>query len=1144
MSSSMSVRRAVLSVIVGSMWVWGGLQAAGQTAPHAGMMRYPDIGSTHIVFVYAADLWIVPREGGIASRLASPVGEERFPKFSPDGKTIAFEGFYDGNRDLYTVAVEGGVPFRVTHHPSDERLCNWSPDGKSLIFATNGHAGLKRQVQLFKVAATGGLPEKLPVPYGTNADISSDGQWLAYTPHSIDLRTWKRYRGGMQTDIWLFHLNDHTSRRITDWEGTDSLPMWNGGTVYYLSDQGPEHKLNLWSFDVAGGKAAQATTFREFDVKWPSIGPGSGGKGEIVFQNGPQLMVLDLSSGQSKAVSVTIPGDRPTLRPRIANAAKFLNGAGVSPTGQRAVFEARGDIWTAPAQKGTARNLTRTAGVAERDPAWSPDGQWIAYFADATGEYELYIAQSDGQGETRQLTRDGKAFRYSPAWSPDSKHIAFTDKAGGIFLHTLAANVTRQIDTEPFAQQPRLRWAGDSDWIVYSKAMSTTASAIWVYQVSTSQATQVTSGVFSETTPVFDRKGEYLYFASARNYSEPMYEDTGNSFIYGDVEQLMVVPLRKDLAAPFAPKSDEELWGDKKKEADKKDKEKAGDKDEKAKDAKDGESKKADGDAASNGTSGDQEDDKDGAQSEPPKPVKIDLDGLERRAVILPIPRGRFANLEVNDEGNLIYARQAARGVGTKPSICIFVTDQEKNEKREEKVVLAEAANFAITADGKKLLINKDDDYAIVEAKAEQKLEKKVPLEGMSTTVQPRDEWAQMFREAWRLQRDFFYDPHMHGVDWEAVRKQYEAMLADCVSREDVSFVIAEMIAELNVGHAYYFGGDVVTATPVSVGMPGCDFELKDGAYRIAAIPEGGPWDADARGPLSQPGVNVKVGDYLLAVNGVPMDTGKDPWAAFANLADRVVTLTVSDKPQRDATAREVTVKLPGNDDAARYRGWIEAKRQYVFEKSGGKIGYIYVPNTGIDGQDNLFRQFYGQVERAALIIDERWNGGGQIPTRFIELLNRPVTNYWARRDGRDWTWPPDSHQGPKCMLINGLAGSGGDMFPWLFKFNRLGKLIGMRTWGGLVGISGNPGLIDGAQVTAPTFAFYETDGTWGVEGHGVDPDMEVIDDPAKMWDGGDPQLDAAIAHLQSEIQQRGYKPPQRPAYPNRRGMGIREQDK
>jgi len=496
----------------------------------------------------------------------------------------------------------------------------------------------------------------------------------------------------------------------------------------------------------------------------------------------------------------------------------------------------------------------------------------------------------------------------------------------------------------------------------------------------------------------------------------------------------------------------------------------------------------------------------------------------------------------VAHDGKIIYVRGAPRGSDAKPSIRIF---DPNDEKEEEKTVVEGAGRFVISGDGKKLLVFKEETMAIVDAAADQKMEKPISTEGMSAQVEPRSEWRQVFQEAWRLQRDYFYDPNMHGMDWTAVREQYSGMLDDCASREDVGYVIAEMISELNVGHAYYRHGTAAEQAPsVSVGMLGADYELNGGAYRIVRIHEGAPWDLDARGPLSQPGVDVKVGDYLLAVNGVPLDPRKDPWAGFQGLAEKTITITVSDRPVMDEKVRQIVVKTLASEADLRYRGWIERNRQYVAEKTGGKVGYIYVPNTGVDGQNNLFRQFYGQMDRAALIIDERWNGGGQIPTRFIELLNRPVTNYWAVRDGHDWTWPPDSHQGPKCMLINGLAGSGGDMFPWLFRQSRLGRLIGLRTWGGLVGISGNPELIDGGEVTVPTFAFYEKDGTWGVEGHGVDPDLRVVDDPALMLAGGDPQLDAAIRLMQDEIERNPYKAARRPAYPIRTGMGIREEDK
>lgn len=1113
--------------------------------PHGGMLRFPDISATHIVFSYGNDLWVAPRAGGMAAPLASPPGPEVFPKFSPDGKTIAFVGNYEGNRDLYTIPVEGGISRRVTHHPTTETLADWTPDGSALLYSAGGFSGQTRARTLLTTPVGGGLPTLLPVPYGVSAAISGDGVWLAYTPHSIDNRTWKRYRGGMQTDIWLFNLKDKTSRRMTDWEGTDSLPMWHAANVYYMSDNGAEHRNNVWSYNPATAKHEQLTKFTEWDIKWPSIGPGERGQGEIIFQYGADLLILDLATKQTRPVDIRIPGDRPSLRPQQVNAADTISDWSASATGKRGLIEARGDIWTLPVKEGAARNLTRTPGIAERSPVWSPDGQWIAYFSDRTGEYELYTRQSDGVGPERQLTQGNAKFLFNPVWAPDSKRIAFQDCTGAIFLHTLDGGETKLVDRTPWADNPSMSWAPDSRWLTFAKTEELGTTSIWIYELEKGALHQVTAGMFNDSQPTFDRKGDYLYFASAREFNDPVYEDLGTTFVYTFMERLYAIPLRKDMSSPLAPKSDEEKWGEEKEKEEKEKKEK--DKDKKNGDKPDAEKgDKEDKAADDKPEASSQPDDATGEEksSEAKKiePIKIDLDGMERRAILLPVGRGRFGNIEVNDKGALIYARIAAPHSGAQHSIKIF--DLAADEK-EEKQVASDVVAFGCSADGKKLMIQKGDSWAMVDAAADQKLDKLMPKAGLPVSAAPREEWQQMFTESWRILRDFFYDPGMHGVDWKKMREHYGAMLPDCVTRGDLSYVIREMISELNVGHAYYqtgFEGDPEPST--SIGLLACDFELADGAYRIRKIYEGGPWDIDARGPLSQPGVDVKEGDYLLAVNDAALDMSRDPWAAFIGLADRVAKLTVSDKPTLDDSARSVTLKLLADDSYIRFRAWIEQNRRYVSEKSGGRIGYVYVPDTGVNGQNNLFRQYYSQLGKAAMIIDERWNGGGQIPTRFIELMNRPRTNYWARRDGRDWPWPPDSHQGPKCMLINGLSGSGGDAFPAYFKQSGLGKLIGTRTWGGLVGLSGNPGLIDGAGVTAPTFAYYENDGTWGIEGHGVDPDVEVIDDPAKMQGGADPQLDFAIQHMLEEIERDGYKPPQRPAYPNRSGMGIKPEDK
>ncbi len=1098
------------------------IAAAGPVAasvePHAGMLRYPDVSASHIAFLYANDLWLVPREGGVASPLASPPGPEAYPRFSPSGDTIAFMGNYDGNIDLYTVPAAGGLPSRVTHHPGTEVLTGWAGDDE-LIFYARGREVYPRALELFTVPAAGGLPEKMPVPYGAVGAISADGRWLAYTPYTRDRRTWKRYRGGMATDIWLFDLEEMSSKKITDWEGTDTLPMWQGEKVYYLSDAGPHHKLNLWVYDTSNGERRQVTDFSDYDVKWPSNGPGPSGAGEIVFQHGAALKLLDLATEETRQIEVTIPGDRPRLREQAVQVADLVGAPDLSATGKRAVVEARGDIWTIPAENGSPRNLTRSSDSAEHSPSWSPDGQWVAYISDATGNYELYVTQSDGLGESRKLTDAGKRYLYRLTWSPDSKRIAFWDQASVLWIYRMEGGEPTEVYQDPAAGQASLSWSSDSNWLAFATGDSWRSPAkIRLYDTGKGQLHTVTSGMFNDTWPTFDREGRFLYFASQREFSSPIYEDLGTTWVYSHLDRLYAIPLQAKEPSPLAPESDEEEWEDDEgtKEGDDK-----GKKDEKKK-----KGKKDDSD--------DGEEDKE----DEPEPVRIDLEGFERRAVPLPVERGNFISLAVNDKGQLLYGRTPASELLGEDVIQLLDLD---DDDEPEKKVLGGESRFVLSADGKKLL-TLGDKLAIVDAKADQKM-KPLSTEGMTAVVDPRAEWRQMFHEAWRLQRDFFYDPQMHGVDWEAVRERYEPMLEDCASRDDVTFVIQEMIAELNVGHAYYFPRSRDESPQVSVGLLGADFELANGAYRIKKILEGAAWDADARGPLSQPGVEAGAGDYLLAVNGVPLDVSKDPWAAFQGMAGRTVSLTVSDQPLVDDSARQVVVELLGNERGLRYRAWIEANRAYVDEQTDGRVGYIYVPNTGINGQNDLMRQFYGQIHKEALIIDERWNGGGQIPTRFIELLNRPVANYWAVRDGEDWVWPPDAHHGPKCMLINGLAGSGGDYFPFWFREAGLGKLIGTRTWGGLVGITGIPRLIDGTRVTSPAFAFYEKDGTWGIEGHGVDPDIEVVDDPAEMVGGKDPQLDAAIAHMLEEIEANPYQPPTRPAYPDRSGMGLAPED-
>jgi len=1219
---------AVLTFVVSMLPGPIGARPDEEIRPDAALLQYPDVGRDKIVFLFANDLWLVDRKGGQAAPLASPPGLERFPKFSPDGKAIAFSGNYDGNPDLYTIPVTGGVPVRVTHHPSRETLCGWMPCGR-LLYYTSGQSGFEQMPKLYQVDSTGGMPEDLPVPYGAAGAISPDGKWLAYTPHTRDSRTWKRYRGGMATDIWLFNLETKESKKITDWEGTDTLPMWNGNDrLFYMSDRGEAHKLNIWFYDLSSGTHHQSTFFKVYDVKWPSICPDSEGSGAIVLQNGSALYLMDLSSFALSEVKVTIPGARPTVKPKSVDAAKLIQDWNISSTGKRALVQARGDIWTLPAEHGSPRNLTRTSGTAERSPSWSPDGRWIAYFSDATGEYELYITQSDGKGETRMLTADSKTFYTNPVWSPDSKKIAFSDKAARIHLLFIDSGERRIIDKDPWGYWWRvLSWSHDSRWLAFIRTgEENQTSSVILYDVEKGESHQVTGGMFSDRSPVFDRKGDYLYFVSSRSFT-PTSSDIDDAFIYEKSQILLAVPLLEEIDSTWLAESDEETWKEDEKkeeeteeETEEESEEKGGEDAAKAPAPADDisgtwegvaqtpegdlpftmnlqmksdksvsgsfqsllysgdiigsydeasktlsitltldqgpvviiEMKVSDSTMSGVGTAdGDTvpvtasriSDSSDEAAEEGKKKdkkekarekVEIDIDGFEQRAILLPVTKGSFGSLAVNDKNQLIYARRGDGG-----GIKLF---DMKDKKKQEKSVSSSGGSFAISADGKKLLVISGSSASIQKA-APGGTAKRVPSSGMTAVIEPLEEWRQIFVEVWRLQRDYFYLENLHNVDWDAIRLRYGKMLDACTTRSDVSYVIREMISELNVGHAYYYGGDVEEQPRVNVGLLGVDWELLSGAYRFAAIFEGAAWDVDARAPLSESGLDVKVGDYLLAVNGIPVDTAKDPWAAFIGLSGKTITLTVSEKPVLDDAARTVVVKPIGSEGNLRYRAWIERNRAYVEKKTDGQVGYIYVPDTGWSGRNDFFRQYYGQTHKKALIIDERWNKGGYDPAIFIQKMNRPITNFWARRDGKDMSSAEGWHQGPKCMLINGLAGSGGDNFPWLFRKAKLGKLIGMRTWGGLVGLSGNPGLIDGGYVSVPTFGFYETDGTWGVEGHGVDPDIEVIDDPALMVDGGDPQLDAAIALMLEEIKTFPYITPKRPPSPDRRGMGLPEND-
>lgn len=1104
-------------VLAGAMFSLAGA-AATQAAIDARMLRYPDVSETQIAFAYAGDIWVAPKDGGNAVRLSSPNGEESFPKFSPDGHTIAFSANYDGNLDIYTLPVGGGVPQRVTYHGGSDRMVGWYPDGKSILFASDRASERNRYNKLFKVDATGGLPEQLPLPYGEFGAISPDGQRLAYTPISVDFRTWKRYRGGMNPDIWLFDLTTKAAKRLTEDAANDSIPMWHDQTLYFLSDRDAHQRNNIWALDTRTGKTRQITFFTDFDVEFPSIGPK-----DIVFTKGDQLWLLDLASAKAHPVDITVVTDEATLKPRQENVAGYIHSAAISPNGKRIVLEARGDLFTAPKEHGVVLNLTRSSGVAERWPTWSPDGRQIAYFTDRTGEYQLALRPADGSGEETIVTQLAPGFYYRPQWSPDSKQIAFVDVTMRLSLYNVETKQVTNIDRmlwlyEGELEQFTVSWSADSRWLAYTGDLENGHNAIVIYDTQEAKRHQVTSGFYDDSLPVFDPEGKYLFFRSGRTF-DPLYSDLDDTWIYPNTGNLMAVPLRRDVPSPLAPRNDEE--------------EKQPD------DTKKDEAKKPDAkpETAPPAEAAGKEA---GAPKEPPKTeadkakqaksMAIDFTDFERRAVQLPTKAGGYADL-VAVKGKLIYRWLGRAGTGENAAI-----DYYDLEKRETKRIVDGADDLALAAKGEQLLVRKGRDYYIIEPKENQSLSRHINPADLETTIDPRAEWRQLFTDAWRIERDFFYDPTMHGVDWPAMRTQYGQLLDQCVTRWDVNYVIGELIAELNCSHTYRGGGDVEKSPEMRVGYLGCDFVLTNGAYQIGKIYDGGAWDSEVRSPLLRPGLtNVQEGDYLLAVNGVPLDPKQDPWAAFQGLADETVMLTVNRRPTRDG-ATNVFVHTLDNELRLRNLAWIEANRRRVDEASDGQVGYIYVPDTARNGQNELVRQYQAQFKKPGLIIDERFNSGGQIPDRFIELLGRKVENYWAVRHGQDWQSPANAHHGPMAMLINGWSGSGGDCFPYYFRKAGLGKLIGTRTWGGLVGINGTPGLIDNGNVTAPAFAIYDTKGNWIIEGEGVSPDIEVIDDPAEFARGRDPQLERAIAEVLRELRTNPPVQPHRPKYADRAG--------
>lgn len=1055
------------------------------------LLSQPAVSKNHIVFSYAEDLWAAGIDGKGVRRLTTAKGAETSPVFSPDGRWIAFSANYDGNVDVYLVPVEGGIPKRLTYHPESDFVRDFTPDGSTVLFCSARNVFTRRFTQLFTVPIKGGFPRALEIPNAFRAVYSPDGKRMAYTPLVEVFLQWKNYRGGTYSRIWLYTFSNHSVEQVTQPEGccNDTDPMWMGGKIYFRSDRNGE--FNLFSYDTTSKKIEQLTEYSDFPILKASCGGG-----KIIFEQAGYLHLFDPVKKSAQKLTIGVAADLKEVRTRYAKGANFIRNAAVSPSGARAVFEFRGEIITLPAKKGDPRNLSNTTGIHERSPAWSPDGKQIAYFSDEGGEYKLHVRSQDGKGEVKKFKVMGAGFYNDPVWSPDSSKISYTDNSKSLYWIDLKSGKCRKIGAD-YSYLPgefpdfKANWSPDSKWITYALSTPSLMHRVYVYSIEQDKAYPVTDGLSDTVDPVFDKNGKYLYFFSSTdagpvvNWFDMSNEDMRMT------RSIYLAVLRKDIPSPLAKESDEE------KETKKKDN---GNK-EKGKEEKKGEK----------------------------EPFSIDFPGINFRILALPVPPGNFFNLQAGDEGNIFYL-EAPSGSGTyNPKTTLHKFDLEK---RKSEMLLPGVNNYFLSANKKKILYRARRSWAIADAKGKIKPgEGTLKTEAIQVLIEPAAEWRQIFDEAWRINRDYFYDPNMHGIDWKAMHEKYSVFLPHLSCRDDLNTVLQWMCSELRVGHHAVFGGDSLErADRVPGGLLGADYAIENGRYRFKKIYGGLNWTPDLRSPLTEPGVDIKVGEYLLKVNGIDVKPPQNLFRFFENTAGKIVEITVGNNPD-GKDSRTVKVEPVASESALRNRDWVEGNIKKVDKATGGRVAYVYVPNTTTTGHTYFKRYFFPQVHKEAIIVDERFNGGGSIADYYIDILRRPFACHWGTRYGVDMKTPSASIQGPKVMLIDETAGSGGDFLPWMFRKFKLGKLIGKRTWGGLVGNLGFPILMDGAFISAPNVGIWTKDG-WIVENEGVPPDIEVEQWPAEVIKGRDPQLEKAIEVIMAELKKNPPEKYKRPPHP------------
>jgi tricorn protease len=1075
------------------------------------LLQRPTISRSQVAFVYAGDLWVVSREGGEARRLTSGQGLEYDPHFSPDGRHIAFTAEYDGNLDVYVIPASGGEPRRLTYHPGVDVALGWTPDGTRILFRSGRTSHSPRYNKLFTVSLTGeGLPVELPLPMGEQGAYSPDGRLLAYVPYwnrravPNNHIAWKRYRGGLASPIWIADLADSRVHKVPREDSNDFCPMWLEGKVWFLSDRAGS--VTLYSYDPGTKELRQAFANDGLDLVWAAAGPDA-----IVYEQFGSLHLFEPKTGYRRRLEVTLTGDFPDTRPRYVKVARRLRSPSLSPTGVRVAFEARGEILTVPAEKGDIRNLTSSPGVMERSPSWSPDGKTVAYFSDEGGEYHLHLKDALGLEPARKFPLgDPPNFYFNLVWSPDSQRLAYHDNRQQLWFIDLNTGQSTKVDQQSYFGAGALfnpDWSPDGRWLAYTKVLDNRLGAIHLYDTRTGQRHQITDGMSHATNPVFDKSGNYLFFTASTDAGPASNGIDMSATFRAVTSAVYLAVLNRDAPSPLAPESDEE---------------KETGQTEPAKTAP----AKTDSPAAA--------EKKDAG-------TRVDIEGIGQRIVALPLPVRNYVGLDAGKPGVLLVYEGPIIQVPTpagQPEGGITVHRFDLKTRKFEKVIENVSA-FAVSRNGEKVLYRSRDNWYLTALNVPLRPgEGALKLDEAEVYIEPKSEWRQMYREVWRLQRDFLYDPNAHGLDLAEAEKRYEPYLDSVAHRSDLNYLFNEMLGNLVLGHTYISGGDLPEVPRVKVGLLGADYEVHEGRYRFARIYRGENWTPHLKAPLTQPGVIVTQGEYLLAVNGRELRATDNLYKAFEGLANKQVRLKVG--PNADGTqARQVTVVPVESETGLRNLAWIEENRRKVDQMTGGRVAYVYLPDTGVGGYTNFNRYFFAQIDKEAVIIDERFNGGGKAADYIIEVLRRPLLNYWTARSGRIYTTPGGAIFGPKVMIVNEFAGSGGDALPWYFRRTGLGPLVGKRTWGGLVGISGYPPLMDGGMVTAPSFAFFSPDGDWDVENRGVAPDIEVEYDPHLVRQGRDPQLEKAVAVVLEELKKNPPPQPKRPPYPNYHRKGA-----